>query len=249
MIDSNDIPVTKNNAGYDGGDGLANYCRYALVRVLNAVPKPDLSSIGIFEVSPGVLVRHPGTGLDPEGVPWKDVPTFWNDPKELSRDNSRALYWLVHTAELNNQMPEFTNRIVAAYKARHSLTTQNGEIMLPLQGASSGPLLWLRDAELVFNTAVQTGLFPIFKHDKPWGLGKGKRVTFTWLDSDEVDGDVNLTADYVGVKLTTETWISKLCTAWYKLVRGAKALRHYYRAESGNNPEIAEEYVKALGLT
>lgn len=248
MIDSNGIPVTRNDAGYDGGDGLANYSRYALVRILNEVPKPDFSNIGVFEYRNGILVRHPGTGNDPDGNPWKNVPYFWASPAQLSRDNSRALFWLIHTEELKKQMPAFVSRVLTSYKQRGSLTAQNGDIMLPLQGATIGPLLWLRDLELLFNTAVQTGLFPIFKHDKPWGFGKGKRITFTWLDSDEVDGDANLTADYAGTILVKSTWISKTCLAWYRLVRGAKGVRHYYRAESGNNPQIAEEYVKALRL-
>jgi hypothetical protein len=89
---------------------------------------------------------------------------------------------------------------------------------------------------------VAVGVVPHVKYDKPWGFGKGKKFVFSWQDADEVDGDVNLVADYVGATLVKRTKLLGFCINLYNKVRGDKSVKHYYRKESGNNPYIGELY-------
>lgn len=243
MLDSNGLPVTKNHAGYDGGDSLANFCRWTLGKALNG-KTPSILKLAHYQVLPGVYVRHPGTGDDPEGKPFLATPSFWSDPKELSRDNTRALMWLLYIDKSFSMYELFMH----TYRQRKYLTAQNGDIMFPFILTTNHILLLLRDFELLVNTSIVCGLIPLNKHDNPNGFGKGKRWFFSWQDSDWCDGDANMVTDLAGCKLVKETLISKLCTWIYRKVRGAKYIRHYYRSEAGNNPEIAEEFVQGLKL-
>lgn len=246
MLDSNGLPVTKNEYGYDGGDSLANYCRWKLGWLLNN-PSGVLASVALqsCEVAPGIFVRHPGTGRDPEGKAYSNVPYFWNDPKQLSRDNSRALHWLLL---ITKQPLETYQHLMSRYRGRGYLLAQNGDVMLPLYLAKYQPFLLLRDLELLYNTFTVCGLIPVNKHDNPKGFGKGKRWFFSWQDEDWCDGDTNLLVDMAGSKLYKPTLLSSFATWLYKKIRKAKYIRHYYRTESGNNPEIAELYVKGFNL-
>lgn len=254
MFDSNNVPVTKNYAGYDGGDSLANYCRYWLA-TYKTTPVLAAHKLNFtpFIVMPGIVCRHPGKGIDPGGKPYNNVPSFWSDSREVSRDNTRALHWLVALrfklldAGLSPQALLDLEDIYIQYTfVRKCRTAQNGDILLPLQFAAKGIALFLRDLELLFNLSVVCGLIPSFKHDAPFGLGKGKRIFFSWQDEDHVDGDVNMAADLIGCSLVKPTFLSKMATKIYKSIRGNKAISHYYREESGNNPEIGQALNLAL---
>ncbi len=254
MLDSNNVPVTKNYAGYDGGDSLANYCRYWLANVkLQPVLAAHKLNFTPFIVMPGIVCRHPGKGTDPEGRPYNNVPSFWSDTREVSRDNTRALHWLVairYKLLENGLSPQALLDLEDVYvqytSVRKSRTAQNGDILFPLQFATGGLSLVLRDIELMFNLSVVCGLIPSIKHDAPMGVGKGKRIFFSWQDEDHVDGDVNMAADLIGCSLVKPTLLSKLATKIYKLIRGDKAISHYYREASGNNPEIGQALNLAL---
>lgn len=254
MLDGNNVPVTKNHAGYDGGDSLANYCRYYLACFkLTPVLVAHKLNFTPFIVMPGVVCRHPGKGLDPEGKIYMNIPSFWYDSREVSRDNTRALHWLValrYKLLENGLSPQALLDLEDVYiqytSVRKSRTAQNGDILLPFQFATKGLELFLRDVELMFNLSVVCGLLPSIKHDAPMGIGKGKRIFFSWQDEDHVDGDVNMAADLIGCSLVKPTILSKLANKIYLLVRGDKAISHYYRVESGNNPEIGQAINLAL---
>lgn len=251
-LDSNGLPAVINEIGFDYGDSLANYCRWQLALIALGHPVNLASFPKLVQFPEGQLMRHPGSGTNPDGssIALTAAP-FWSDPKQVSRDNSRACHWLV---ALSTSEESFTDEAFAALQlvgleySQRGWKAQNGDVMAPFQLAKSGYKVFLRDLEIFGSVLVQIGLIPIFKHDKPWGFGKGKKITFTWLDSDEVDGEPNLTADLVGSKLVKDTLFSKVNRYLYRKLRGAASVRHYYRKESGNNPEIAELYSSALDL-
>lgn len=254
MLDNRGLPATINNLGqYDYGDSLANYCRWKVAELALYPKEVTLKEFPAYVDENFQLRRHPGNGYNPDNTPIQNYPSFWTDPKEVSRDNSRACHWLM---ALSTKYPTISDKAFAVLqmlrlkyeKERKSLYAQNKDIMFPFQFARSGISLFLRDLEIAVGVATQVGLIPIFKHDKPFGIGYKKSVTFTWLDKDEVDGDANLVCDLVAANLNQPTKFLSVLTSIYRKFRGAKGVRHYYRKESGNNPEIAELYVKALTL-
>lgn len=242
-LDNNGLPMTRNASGWDGGDSLANFCRWKLGELLLGNIVIDLFPLDQLETAPGIYVRHPSLGIDPDNNPILHPAYFWYVPQEVSRDQSKALHWLLSFVGGKREA-----RLLGAYAQRGYLFAQNKDIMLPLYMAKAEPFLFLRDVELWINTAIVCGLVPIVKHDAAWGFGKGKKFFFSWQDSDWCDGDVNLVVDYAGIKLRKRTWLSDMALKFYKRVRGARFIRHYYREESGNNPAIAEYYVEGLDL-
>lgn len=254
MLDNRGLPATINHLGqYDYGDSLANYCRWKVAQLALTPNEVTLKEFPAYVDEQFQLRRHPGNGISPDGTTITNYASFWTDPKEVSRDNSRACHWLM---ALSTKYPNISDKTFAVLqmlklkyeKDRKSLYAQNKDIMFPFQFAQSGIKLLLRDLEIGVGVAVQVGLIPIFKHDKPFGLGYKKSITFTWLDADEVDADANLVCDLVAANLNRPTKLLTFMTAVYRKFRGARGVRHYYRKESGNNPELAELYVQALDL-
>ncbi len=245
------LPLTINEHGRpDGGDSLANFARYYLACL--ATGKPFTLEPLTHVLSPeGVCIRHPGEGFYCSF--YYQGPLFWNNPKEVSRDQMKALMWVMayykKHPELLKDKPKFATlftQLEYLYSKRLYMFAQNGDVMLPFFMAKSYPWLLFRDLEMLINLAIVCGVLPIVRHDKPWGFGKGYKVMFSWQDKEDwCDGDCNMLVDLIGSFLIKDTWMSKWMRRIYNKIRGDKYIQHYYRNESGNNEEIGRELALA----
>lgn len=254
------LPLTLNEHGLpDGGDGLANLFRLLLIATYNKTYKHGDIDESVSSVIDGygickrshkyVSIYSPEESL----LLTNSGPDFWTNPNEVSRDQMRALMWMV---EFNNRYPLalreeplLTTRlkqVASQYRSRGYMMAQNKDLMLPTFMLNKPVLSLIRDLEMGVNLAMVCGLIPMMRHDKPWGFGKGKKFMFSWQDSDWCDGDVNMLVDFIGASMLYDSIPLKVMKRIYKIVRGSRFIKHYYRKESGNNPVIGERFAEIV---
>lgn len=146
----------------------------------------------------------------------KTGSSFWFDHTSVSRDQLRPWQWISPEIIKENRAP-------------------NGDILLPR---------WTLRLQVFVETLIAIGLLPVTQYDRPWGVGKQKRLSFTWQDPDYCDIDANLVCDLEQMRVRRKGgWISRKL---YKLFRGTRAVLHYYRAEAGGVVAIGDEYARRI---
>jgi hypothetical protein len=148
---------------------------------------------------------------------------FWMNPKDFSRDQARSLNWVLMRGNAKD----------------YYVTRAGRDIMLPFQFWTAWPLRWIRDFEILINVLICCGIFPVHRHDKPFGFGKRKMFFFSWQDRSFCDMDVNLVCDiYCSQNWFGPTFLGWISRKLYKKMRGCKPVLRYYLRKNGNNNQI-----------
>lgn len=250
--DKNGLLMTINKQGQlDGGDTAANegFSKFGIYIRLMKLKLPINYNyyLNLAEVMPflepkqdGNFIRHPGPGAD-----------FWSDPKQFSRDQQipliialgaykeYAILWRMFKAHIKRFF-HYQNKDIACVEIL-SLYSRAFK-MWPLY-----PLIIIGDIWTLFNTFNRCGLIPRWKEETS---------EFVKLNNDDVGDDKNHIMCLLQAKLWYPTPISFIASWIYKKFRPKNrgntelnetspiqgAITHYFREESGNNPEISELY-------
>ena len=259
------LSILNADGSYDGGDTLSNesFARLANVmrRKLGYPPVmwgcSDQAFIDMVLLNDGTLQRSPG-------------PALLMDKKfQVSRDQTfMFLLWLWVGLKLGT-FEAVWRTLKTFWPYYQNSDVQGLELLIPRSRQYHWVLRrWLGDLSLVINSFARCGYLPRWKHD----VRDGDRLLFnlpSWcryvwrlvpLAWDDVGDDKLHIATLAAVHIMGPTRISQFATRFYfrhrPKVEGPlhsydcspplAALRHYFRAETGNSPEIAEAWGPVL---